>query len=125
MELCAAHLHFSGSWWYFVPVASIEHRASALRSRAPKDKPAARKLGLLMANSGLSPELLGAQTGVSGKRIRQILDEGHEPQRRVKYALARRFDLLPADIWKSDMAGLTPGDIEHLRQLARRQEAIA
>lgn len=106
-------------------MASINNQPAAIRARAPKDKAAAKKLSLLMANSGLSPELLGAQTSVSGKRIRQILDEGHEPQRRVKYALARRFDLLPADIWKSDRTGLSPADLQHLRDLARRHEAIA
>lgn len=106
-------------------MASKQLQSTALRRQAPKDKAAAKKLGLLMVNSGLSPEMLGAQAGVSGKRIRQILDEGDEPQRRVKYALARRFDLLPGDIWKSDSAGLTPLDVEHLRQLARRREAIA
>ena len=75
-----------------------------------------------MDNMGLSPEVLGAQTGVSGKRIRQILDTGVQPERRVRYALARRFDLLPAHIWKSDMVGLAPGEIAHMLELARRQE---
>lgn len=86
-----------------------------------------------MDNMGLSPEVLGAQTGVSGKRIRQIITPklngtanphyGEQPERRVRYALARRFDLLPADLWKSDAQGFAPGELDHLRDLARRQEA--
>lgn len=94
-----------------------------VRSRRPKDKDAAAKLARLMDNMGLSPEVLGAQTGVSGKRIRQILDEHCQPERRVKYALARRFDMLPAQIWKADALGLAPGEIAHMLDLARRQEA--
>ena len=93
--------------------------------RRPRDRVAAAKLDRLMTNCGLSPEVLGAQVGVSGKRIRQIVDDGDEPQRRVKYALARRFDLLPADIWKSDAKGLSPADLDHLRTLARRGEVTA
>lgn len=93
-----------------------------LRPRRPLDKAAAAKLARLMDNTGLSPEVLGAQVGVSGKRIRQILDHGHRPERRVRYALARRFDLLPAHIWKSDAAGMAPGELEHLLALARRDE---
>lgn len=105
-------------------MASKQGQPVALAARRPKDKAAGAKLDRLMSNAGLSPELLGMQTGVSGKRIRQIIERGDEPQRRLKYALSRRFDLLPADIWKSDRAGLTPADLEHLRALARRQEAL-
>lgn len=104
-----------------------------IRSRRPKDKDAATKLRRLMDNLGLSPEVLGAQTGVSGKRIRQITWEkiggkpnphyGEQPERRVRYALARRFDMLPAQIWKADAVGLAPGEIAHMLELARRQEA--
>jgi hypothetical protein len=97
----------------------------ALHAKRPKDKAAASKLDRLMTNSGLSPEMLGLQVGVSGKRIRQILDTGDIPQRRMKYALARRFDLLPADLWKADAAGLSPAELEHMRLLARRTEAVA
>lgn len=97
---------------------------SALVARRPKDKAAASRLDRLMTNTGLSPEVLGAQTGVSGKRIRQIVD-GDIPQRRVRYALARRFDLLPADIWKADAKGLTPADLIHLRSLARQGAVTA
>lgn len=96
-----------------------------MHSRRPKDKAAAAKLARLMDNTGLSPEVLGAQTGVSGKRIRAILDEGVHPERRIRHALARRFDLLPADIWKSDAVGLEPRDLAHLREFARRQEGLA
>lgn len=99
----------------------------AVRSRRPKDKDAAAKLARLMDNMGLSPEVLGAQTGVSGKRIRQIVTKGSpfygdQPERRVRHALARRFDLLPAHIWKADAQGLAPGELEHLLALSRRQE---
>ena len=88
-----------------------------------------------MDNMGLSPEVLGAQTGVSGKRIRQIVTRptrehpnphyGDQPERRVRFALARRFDLLPAHIWKSDAVGLAPGELEHMLALARRNEQVA
>jgi hypothetical protein len=105
-------------------MASKQGQPLALSSKRPKDRAAAAKLDRLMSNAGLSPEMLGVQTGVSGKRIRQIVDDCDEPQRRVKYALARRFDLLPADIWKSDRHGLTPADLEHLRGLARRSEEL-
>lgn len=97
----------------------------ALSSKRQKDKVAAAKLDRLLTNTGLSPELLGMQVGVSGKRIRQIIDDGDIPQRRLKYALARRFDLLPADIWKADAAGMSPAEIEHMRLLARRTEGVA
>lgn len=98
--------------------------SEAIHARHPKDKAAAAKLARLMNNTGLSPEVLGAQIGVSGKHIRRIVDDGLQPERRVKYALARRFDLLPAHIWKSDAAGLAPGELEHLLALARRGEAV-
>jgi hypothetical protein len=80
---------------------------------------------MLMRNLGLSAEVLGTQTGVSGKRIRQIIDNGDVPQNRVKAALARRFEMLPADIWLADRKGLTPADLDHLRQLAKREGAFA
>lgn len=105
---------------------------AVIRSRRPKDKEAAAKLGRLMDNMGLSPEVLGAQIGVSGKRIRQITSEkmngqpnphyGTVPERRLRHALARRFDLLPAHIWKSDMAGLTANEINQMLELARRED---
>lgn len=100
-------------------------RQPVLAARRPKDKAAATLLDRLMTNTGLSPEVLGAQSGVSGKRIRQIVGLGDIPERRVKYALARRFDLLPADIWKADAKGLAPADLQHMRDLARRGEALA
>lgn len=76
-----------------------------------------------MRNTGLSSELLGIQTGVSGRRIRHIIDEGVEPGPRVKYALAKRFGLIPADIWAKDARYLAPDEIDHLRSLARREVA--
>lgn len=103
-------------------MARVRQEPVALHSRRPKDKPAATKLGRLMDNCGLSPEVLAAQTGVSAKQVRYILDTGHQPERRVRYALARRFDLLPAHIWKSDAIGMAPGELEHLLALARRGE---
>lgn len=93
-----------------------------IQTRRPKDPAAAAKLNRLLSNTGLSPEVLGAQIGVSGKRIRQILEHGYQPERRIRYALARRFDLLPAHIWKSDAIGMAPGELEHLMALARRDE---
>jgi hypothetical protein len=98
------------------------HDSLAIQSRRAKDKSAALKLGRLMDNCGLSPEVLAAQTGVSSKQVRYILDTGHQPERRVRYALARRFDLLPAHVWKSDAVGIAPGELEHLLALARRGE---
>lgn len=121
--------------WYFLCVAHGKGTPEAIRSRRPKDVAAAAKLARLMDNMGLSPEVLGAQTGVSGKRIRQIVTKptrehpnsfyGDQPERRVRHALARRFDLLPAHIWKADALGLAPGELEHLLALARRQEMSA
>lgn len=80
-----------------------------------------------MDNLGLSPEVLGALTGVSGKRIRQIVSPrsgahanphyGDVPERRLRHVLARHFGLLPADIWKQDARGLSPRDLDHLREL--------
>lgn len=103
-------------------MARANHDSTGLQSRRPKDKTAALKLGRLMDNCGLSPEVLAAQTGVSSKQVRYILDTGHQPERRVRYALARRFDLLPAHIWKRDAVGIAPGELEHLLALARRGE---
>jgi hypothetical protein len=115
-------LRSKGSLWYFPSVASETRKSVAVRSRRPKDKDAATKLRRLMDNMGLSPEVLGAQTGVSGKRIRQILETHVQPERRIRYALARRFDLLPAHIWKADMVGLTANEIQHMLELARRED---
>lgn len=106
---------------------STARQREALDGRGPKDAKAAEKLAALMANTGLSPEVLGAQTGVSGKRIRQILDHNAQPQRRIRYALARRFELLPSDIWKVDKTATTvlgPDEVAHLRSLARRTEHV-
>lgn len=103
-------------------MARTKQEPIALQSRRPRDNAAARKVGRLMDNCGLSPEVLAAQTGVSSKQVRYILDTGHQPERRVRYALARRFDLLPAHIWKSDAVGMAPGELEHLLALARRGE---
>lgn len=114
-------------------MAPSNSEQAPVQSRRPKDKAAAAKLAGLMDNMGLSPETLGAQIGVSGKRIRQIVTPrvngkpnphyGDQPERRVRHALARRFDLLPAHIWKADGVGLDPRDLEHMLELARRQEA--
>lgn len=103
-------------------MATASRQQLPLHTRRPKDTAAAAKLSRLLANTGLSPEVLGAQIGVSGKRIRQILQHGYQPERRIRYALARRFDLLPAHIWKSDAQGMAPGELEHLLALARREE---
>lgn len=106
-------------------MASKHCQPTALEQRRPKDQAAATKLDMLMRNTGLSAEVLGAQVGVSGKRIRQIVSNGDVPHRRVKAALAKRFELLPADIWKADARGLSPLDLDHLRGLARREGAFA
>jgi hypothetical protein len=106
-------------------MASKDCQSLALDSKRPKDKAAAQKLDMLMRNTGLSAEVLGAQIGVSGKRIRQIVANGDIPHRRVKAAIARRFELLPADIWKADARGMSPTDLDHLRALARREGAFA
>lgn len=103
-------------------MAAATHKPTLIQSRHPKDKAGAAKLGRLMDNTGLSPEVLAAQIGVSNKQIRRILDTGHYPERRVRFALARRFDLLPAHIWKADAQGIAPGELEHLMALARRDE---
>lgn len=126
MELCGTFLQSVGSKCYLQGVKSTIRHREALTT-GPKDTKAAEKLNALMANTGLSPEVLGAQTGVSGKRIRQILDHGIQPQRRIRYALARRFELLPSDIWKCDKStasALSPAELEHLRGLARRTEQV-
>lgn len=106
-------------------MVSKDCRSAALEEKRPKDTRAATKLDMLMRNTGLSAEVLGAQVGVSGKRIRQIVDNGDIPHRRVKAALAKRFELLPADIWKADARGLSPTDLDHLRALAKREGAFA
>lgn len=107
---------------YIPAMAREKHALAVVQSKHPKDHAAAKKLGRLMDNCGLSPEVLAAQAGVSNKQIRYILETGHRPERRIRYALARRFDLLPAHIWKSDAIGLAPGELEHLLALARRGE---
>jgi hypothetical protein len=103
-------------------MACANHAPHVLQARHPKDRAGAAKLKRLMDNMGLSPEVLGAQIGVSNKQIRHILGTGHYPERRIRHALARRFDLLPAHIWKADASGIAPGELEHLLALARRDE---
>lgn len=96
----------------------------SLTARRPRDRPAAQRLDRLMANAGLSCGVLGAQVGVSGRRIQQIVHEHDVPGRHLKYLIARRFDLLPADIWKSEAKDLTPVELDHMRALARRSEGL-
>jgi hypothetical protein len=104
-------------------VTPDKHSRQAVQARHPKDRAAAAKLRRLIDNLGLSPEVLAMQTGVSNKQIRRILDTGHYPDGRVRFALARRFDLLPAHIWKSCATGMAPGELDHMLNLARRDEA--
>lgn len=128
MEVFGNLLQSVGSKCYVLDMASTTRQRDPLGTRRPKDKKAAAKLEALMANTGLSPEVLGAQTGVSGKRIRQILDDHVVPQRRIRYALSRRFELLPSDVWQCDATAtkvLGPDAVEHLRQLAKRTETPA
>lgn len=103
-------------------MATGNRHSALVQSRHPRDKAGAAKLGRLMDNMGLSPEVLAAQVGMSPKQIRYILDTGHYPEKRVRFALARRFDLLPAHIWKASAQGIAPGELEHLLALARRDE---
>lgn len=95
----------------------------AVQARRPADKAAGKKIHALLSNIGTSPEAFGAQAGISGKQLRRIIDEGFVPERRLRYAIARRFELLPADIWKQDRGGLSPHELDHLRGLAERADA--
>lgn len=103
-------------------MASRPRQSQAIQAAAPRDWDAAEKLDALMRNLGLTPALLAVDTGVSAKWIKEIVANGRQPGTRIRHALARRFSLMPADLWRCDRLGLSPQDLAHLRLLAEKEE---
>lgn len=58
-------------------------------------------LAELRFNSGLTPEQLGEQVGISGRTIRR-LEDGTKPTAATAKKLADHFDLKPSDLWPID-----------------------
>lgn len=62
---------------------------------------ASLSLAKLRFDSGLSPEQLGSEVGVSGRTIRR-LENGSSPTTATAKKLADHFKVQPSDLWPID-----------------------